>query len=244
MQNKLFAHDSVNVIIVDMLPMFRLGMKTTLENLSYVGNVFEAQNEEDAKLILLNEKISILYLISRSTGINPFSLSIDVMKDYPNTRLVYLSITDDEDEIIKMVQLGIDGFISKYVDLLELDQSIRTVLSNSKYFTPEISNIIAKKLCAKGGKVNANIELSKDRTRDVLFLLCHEFSNCEIANQLCLSHRSIEYHRKKIYIMSGARNQVGILKFALRNGILEDENLLQKWARLLDAKFNTFEISN
>ncbi len=238
MQTKLFAHDSVSVIIVDMLPMFRLGMKTTLKSLHYVGKVFEAQNGIDTKVILMNEKIQIVYLISRINGFDGLELSREILFDFPGVRIIYLSIQDDEEEIIKMVQLGVHGFISKYVDQIELDQSIKTVLANSKYFTPEISNILAKKLCNRNLKSDCPEELNKERIRDVLFLLCHEKSNFEIADLLFLSHRTIEYYRQKINRSTGAKNQLGVLKFAIKNGILEDENLINKWNSSISVKAN------
>lgn len=243
MQNKLFAHDSVNVVIVDMLPMFRLGMKSTLKSLHYIGKIFEAQNGIDAKLILLNEKVDVVYLISRKAGFDCLEITRELLYCYPESRFIYLSMEDEEDEIIKMIKLGVHGFISKYVDQIELDQSMKTVLANSKYFTPEISNILAKKLCNGKSKSDCPVELSKERIRDVLFLLCYELSNYEIADLLFLSHRTIEYYRKKINRLTGAKNQLGVLKFALKDGILEDEKLLLKWNYAIDAKLNKVSLA-
>ena len=78
--------------------------------------------------------------------------------------------------------------------------------------------------------------MENDRVQDVLYLICHEFSNTEISNLMCLSKRTIEYYRIKISTLLNVKNYIGIVKYALESGIIENVELQEKWKKAIIKK--------
>lgn len=100
-----------------------------------------------------------------------------------------------------------------------------------KFFSNDIANILAIRATAVKKKVDLPEEMNKDRIQDVLYLLCHEFSNAQISKMLCLSTRTIEYYRKKISILINTKNTAGMIRYAIESGILDNQQLIDKWKK-------------
>jgi two-component system response regulator NreC len=140
----------------------------------------------------------------------------------PDLRIVYLTLMRGTRYVHKLLKYDIQGYILKNAPASELYEALRKVYSGSTYFSEEI-NILPKDdfrdtLTVEDKKLD--IILSK-REIEVLKLVCMEFSNTEIANRLFLSVSTIETHRKNLIAKLGVNNTVGLVKFALKNNLIQ-----------------------
>ncbi len=141
---------------------------------------------------------------------------------YPTTRIIAFSIFDHEHYVVDMLHAGASGYLVKSATIDEVLEAIRTVGNGQPYYCSSFSG--------KLYGVYENSNLKKRRSHEIEFstqelniirLLGLQMTSKEIAAQLQISHRTVEDHRQKIQEKTGARNAVGIILYALVNGIID-----------------------
>lgn len=140
----------------------------------------------------------------------------------PELPVVYLTLMRGTRYVHRLLKYNIQGYILKNAPVEELYTAVKKVYEGGEHFSDEI-NIIPKEdfrstITLEDNKVDAI--LSK-REIEVLKLICKEYSNTEIAEQLFLSISTVETHRKNLIAKLGVNNTVGLVKFALKNKLIE-----------------------
>ncbi len=150
-------------------------------------------------------------LISRIREINP-GLPVLYLTMYRGTRLLH-----------KLEKHGIQGYILKDAAIEELKKAILTVASGKVYFSSEIvsegKSIERNTVTTPDNKLK---ELLSPREYEIVKLVCKEYSSAEIGEKLFLSTGTVDTHRRNILVKLGVSNTVGLVKFALQNGILDE----------------------
>jgi two-component system response regulator NreC len=127
----------------------------------------------------------------------------------------------DYNNISDAIDAGADGYVPKDVSSEELVEAIETVSKGKNYFHSTISDEIVKNYANKRQKsTNVLPQLTK-RELEVLQLFAEGFNNSEIADKLFLSVRTIESHKNHILQKTNMKNSVELIKFAIRNKIIE-----------------------
>ena len=149
----------------------------------------------------------------------------DIREYYPNLPVIYHTMLRGTRYLHKLMQSGIQGYILKNADTQELLYAIKTVSTGGHYFSKEIDisdgteDEYKKTVIVPGHKHH---EILSKRETEVLQMICKEYSNAEIAAKLFLSVSTVDTHRKNIIEKVGANNTVGLVKFALKNGMIPD----------------------
>lgn len=144
----------------------------------------------------------------------------NVLEEWPDIKVITLSMHGDEDFYFKMVEAGAKGFILKNSDVSEVVQAIGAVCEGGSYFSQEL-------LCSLVGslKHTAHAEHPEDllsqREREILLLICKGFSNQEIADQLFISKRTVDKHRANILEKTGCKNTANLVVYAIKNLLVE-----------------------
>lgn len=140
----------------------------------------------------------------------------------PAQKIIYLTLMRGTRYVHKLIRHHIQGYILKNAPLEALLQAIQTVHEGGHYFSKEIDILSENDFRATltVGEKKAGEILSK-REVEILTLICKEFSNSEIAEKLFLSVSTIETHRKNIISKLGVNNTVGLVRFALKNKLIE-----------------------
>jgi two-component system, NarL family, response regulator NreC len=142
---------------------------------------------------------------------------------HPELKILYLTIMRGTRYIHKLIRHDIHGYILKNTSIEELVKALKTVSEGKKYFSKEINIIdtdqdFRNTVTIEDKKVD---EILSKREIEVLTLICKEYSNSEIAEKLFLSVSTVETHRKNLIAKLGVNNTVGLVKFALRNNLIE-----------------------
>lgn len=140
----------------------------------------------------------------------------------PSQKIIYLSLMRGTRYIHKLSRYNIQGYVLKNAPIEDLIAAIREVHSGGNWFSKEI-DIIGDKdfrttITLEDRKID---EILSRREIEVLQLVCKEYSNAEIAEQLFLSVSTVETHRKNLIAKLGVNNTVGLVKFALKNKLID-----------------------
>ncbi|HXB94203.1 MAG TPA: response regulator transcription factor [Puia sp.] len=141
----------------------------------------------------------------------------------PDLRIIYLTLLRGTRYIHKLSKYNIQGYVLKNASLDELLQALRAVQGGGSYFSKDIhigdrDEDFRNTITIEDKQID---EILSRRELEVLRLICKEYSNAEIADKLFLSVSTVETHRKNLIAKLGVNNTVGLVKFALRNNLID-----------------------
>jgi DNA-binding NarL/FixJ family response regulator len=208
----------IRILIVDDHALFRSGLRNLLENFPGFTVVDEAANGEEFLNIVKNTQIDIVLLDIAMPKMNGIEAAEIALEKYPNLQIITLSMFGDEEYYKQMVQAGVRGFLLKDADILEVENAIRTVFMGRTYFSQELLQVLLESI--KSDSSPEYIELS-NREEEVLVQICLGKSNVEIAEDLCISKRTVEKHRANILEKTHCRNTASLVIYAIKNKIFQ-----------------------
>jgi len=141
----------------------------------------------------------------------------------PDLRIIYLTLLRGTRYVHKLSKYNIQGYVLKNASLEELLQALRTVQDGGTFFSKDIhigdrDEDFRNTITIEDKQID---EILSRRELEVLRLICKEYSNAEIADKLFLSVSTVETHRKNLIAKLGVNNTVGLVKFALRNNLID-----------------------
>ncbi|MBC7902737.1 MAG: response regulator transcription factor [Gemmatimonadaceae bacterium] len=212
----------INVYIVEDHEMYLEGLSLLLgkqEDLKVLGT---ALNGETLLAALPSLEADILLLDVHLPDINEEDLIIRIRQIAPLQKIIYLTLMRGTRYIHKLMRHNVQGYVLKNAPLSELVEAIAAVHRGETFYSKEI-NIIAEddfRSTITLEDRRAESILTK-REMEILQLVCKEFSNSEIAEKLFLSVSTVETHRKNLISKLGVTNTVGLVKFALKNKLID-----------------------
>jgi two-component system, NarL family, response regulator NreC len=141
----------------------------------------------------------------------------------PDLRIIYLTLLRGTRYIHKLSKYNIQGYVLKNASLDELMQALKVVQDGGTFFSKDIhigdrDEDFRNTITIEDKQID---EILSRRELEVLRLICKEYSNAEIAEKLFLSVSTVETHRKNLIAKLGVNNTVGLVKFALRNNLID-----------------------
>ena len=138
-----------------------------------------------------------------------------VKRKYPNIKVLVLSMHDEGHLVKEILKEGINGYVLKKDSHNELIDAIYAIKNDKIYLSSDINTILMKGLHGEGEQ-----KLLTDREREILKLISKEYTNRKIAEELFISERTVETHRKNIFRKTGTNNMVGLIKYAYANNLI------------------------
>jgi two-component system response regulator DegU len=213
--------EKLKVYIADDHTIFRKAMASLLQSFPRIGTVKDAENGRELLSLVKEEEPHIVLLDLQMPIMDGSETCENLYNKYPDVRVIVLSMHDSERYIQHMMDLGARAFLFKNVEPDELEKAIYSVADKDFYHNELIASILRKSLREKQHlkKPDFKQELT-EREREILLLICQEYSTKEISSRLCLSDRTVENHRAKIMEKTGVKNIVGIVRYAYEQGLL------------------------
>lgn len=204
--------------------LFRESLVANIKALGSIDVVLEAGNGRELidRVRKLPEPPDIILMDLSMPEMNGLEATKYLREHMPDIRIIVLSVHGDEKSVARMVQQGVNGYLAKDAELREVHKAIESVYEKGFYFNDAMlkalqSGTLQKKL--KMSEFNIVESLTR-REREVLDMICKEFTTQEIAEKLFLSVRTVEGHRNNLLLKTGARNTAGLVIFALKNSII------------------------
>lgn len=215
--NQTSTRAPIRLIIADDHPMVREGLKVSLESEQYIQVLADVSNGREAldKAAELQPDVVLLDIsMPVMGGIEACEI---FRQQLPDVRLLIVTMHDNREYILKVIQAGASGYVLKDVPTEELLLAVQTVHQGGTYF----SSSVAKTLFSEFGSPTAssNPQVLSPREIDVLELITTGMGNKEIARELEISVRTVEAHRLKIKQKLGISNSAGLIRYALDRGI-------------------------
>lgn len=218
--------EKIGIAIVDDQNLFRQSLAllvNSVEELNLVNDSPGGREFLDA-LNTLNGTVDVAVIDMDMPGMNGIELNKALHEQYPDIRVIILSVHVNEALITKMINAGAASYLAKNCDKDELVLAINTVYKTGFYFNNQALNAIRNSANHKSTSNNLlshlQVALTK-REKQVLQLICKEYNNAEIADQLFLSVRTVEGHRNNLIIKTNCRNTAGLVLFAIKFGMFE-----------------------
>lgn len=211
----------IQIVIADDHPIFLEGMHLLLEKQEELKILGQAGNGKELLKIVGREKPDVVITDIEMPLMNGIEATKEIKKEFPGIGVIGLTMYQDEHLIVDMLEAGANGYLLKSTTKEELIQAAQSVYEGKNYFcnntTMRLSQMIAKSKTVQQPVKN---EFSQKES-EIIQLICEQYASKEIADKTNLTLRTVEKYRDKIMEKTGARNMVGIVIYAIRNGIYE-----------------------
>lgn len=205
------------IAIVDDHVLIAQALKGIITNFDGFEVVYECENGQQLVEKLKNpkHKIDIVLLDISMPIMDGFETCAWLQKQHPDIVVIALSMQNDDQSVIRMIQNGAKGYLLKNTSPVELGKALQQVLEVGYYYPDWASKIIFKSL--RGNPEENTIKLT-DREKEFLKLSVTEMSYKEIADIMCCSPRTVESYRDNLFEKLELKTRVGLAVFALKNG--------------------------
>lgn len=205
----------MKILLVDDHTILLDGVKSLLsgeEDLQVVG---QAGSAEAALEFLKKQDVDLIITDYSMPGMDGLSLLNTVKRIAPNTKIILLSMHDEVHLVKEILKAGVNGYVLKKDTHKELLSAIHDVKNGKVYLSSDVNKMLITNLNNPDeGK------LLTDREREILKLIAREYTNKNIAEELFISERTVETHRKNIFKKTGTNSLVGLIKFAYANNLI------------------------
>lgn len=215
----------IKVILADDHQIVRDGIRLLIEGMNMIEVIDEAGSAREFMSIIKSKTPDVAILDISMPDMSGIELTAYLANHYPQIKVLILSMYTSEDFVFNSIKAGASGYLPKNTTREELNTAIREVHEGREYFSESISNIILKSYIKKAQAVEdmeeKGLNLLSAREQEVLKLFSDGQSNKEIADQLFISTRTVESHKNHIMQKLELKTTVDLIKFAIKNGILE-----------------------
>lgn len=204
---RIFLTDDHAILLSGLIKI--LSAEDDLEVVGSAGSVKETLEK------LTQLKVDLLITDYNLPDGDGLSLVQIVKRKYPNLKIIVLSMHDEAHLVKEILKEGVNGYVLKKDSHTELINAVNAVGREKIYLSNDINSLLVKGL--HGNNENS---LLTTREREILKLIAKEYTNRDIAEELFISERTVETHRKNIFRKTSTNNMVGLIKFAYANNLI------------------------
>ena len=208
----------IRVLIADDHKIFVDGLVHLLAMEHNISIIAKAHTGVELIDRLKNNDIDVVLSDINMPEMNGLEASSYIVKHYPNVKVILLSMHNRQAIIKEVIKIGVNGYVLKSADNVELVNAINNVFEGKNYFSKEVLDIIK------------NIELNKRSENEIVItkkelkilkFLCEGFTSREIADKLGLSHYTVDTHRKNLLLKTKSKNVVSLVNYAYKNSLID-----------------------
>ena len=213
----------IKLVIADDHEIFRDGFKLMLSKFPEIMLVGEAGNGRELLELIEKENPDVILTDIKMPVMDGIEATKKITELYPDKGIIGLSMYDDDELIIEMLEAGAKGYLIKNAGKDQIIEAIKTVYNDEPYYCKTTSHKLTQ-MIAKSRfnpyKKSEKAEFS-EREKEIIAGICDEMTNKEIGDKLFISVRTVEGHRLKILEKMSVKNTVGLVVYAIKNGIVK-----------------------
>ena len=219
------AADAIRVVICDDHALFRRGLAMVLSEEEGIAVVGEAEDGEAAVAAAEELAPDVILMDVRMPKLSGIEATKAIAERAPATRIVMLTVSDEEEDLYEAVKAGAAGYLLKEISIEEVAGAVRSVVGGESLITPsmaaklltEFSNL-SKRAEAKQGVPTPRLT---GRELEVLRLVAQGMSNKEIASELYISENTVKNHVRNILEKLHLHSRMEAVVYAVREKILD-----------------------
>ena len=214
------------VIIADDHVLYRAGVKTSLSTKKDIKVIAEADNGMHLLNLIKNIEADVILLDIQMPIMDGIATLPEIKKIAPRTKVIMLTMVDDNSMITKLMELGANSYLTKTSDSEIIYEAIKTCYEQEYYFNSLtnkalLTNLKQRNMPAPQHLTQQEAQLSEKETT-ILRLMCEEKSTKEIADLVELSPRTVEAIRDKLKVKTGSKTTAGLIMYAVKHKIIEE----------------------
>jgi DNA-binding NarL/FixJ family response regulator len=210
----------IKYIITDDHKIFRQGLKYALSDDTQLHCIGDAENGLELIDLLKHAQPDVILLDLKMPVMDGIETLKQIRPLYPHIKILMLTTYDDEHFVLHLIELGANGYLIKNAEPSEIKKAIHAVYHQGHYFNDLVNNAMLKKLTRQTTPDTTTMVKLSDRETEVLKWICKELTADQIAEQMFLSHRTVEGIRTRLIEKLGVKNIAGLVVYALKNGIV------------------------
>ena len=209
----------IRVLIADDHGIVRSGLRMLIERQSDMKVVAEAHDGVAALESTQSARPDVAVLDVSMPSMTGLQAAREIRAHVPDTRVLLLSMHDDERYFLEGLEAGAAGYVLKRAADTDLIGAVRTVAGGRTFLSDEAQRSLMDEWL-EGGRAEPDDPLTP-RELEVVKLIAEAFTNRQIAETLKLSEKTIESHRANVFAKLGMRDRVEIVRYAIRRGLVE-----------------------
>lgn len=218
--------DKIKILVVDDHNLVRDGIVAMLSSCVDFEIIGEAQDGEEAINKAYLMKPDIILMDIYLPGMNGIEAARLIKSKLPAIKILFLSMEVSQQYLEEVIKIGAEGYVLKDIRKNELAGAVRNTVAGTPYFSKGISDLVFKKYFEansgeKEGKKAPPPEKLTERELEIVKLLSQGLSKKEIADKLFISPRTVDAHRSHIMEKLELKSTVELVKYAIRNQIIE-----------------------
>jgi len=220
----------IRILLADDHALVRAGIRSLLQNIGEVEVVAEADDGREALKLVASLQPDIVLMDIAMPNLNGLEAAARVAKEFPNVRVIILSMYANEEYVLQSLRAGAAGYLLKGARAAELELAVASVARGGTYLSPAASkHVIVDYVQRAGGDAVPNqdernpAERLTSRQREILQLIAEGHSTKEIAHTLNISVKTAESHRTQLMERLGIHDIAGLVRYAIRAGLIDPE---------------------
>ena len=209
------------VVIADDHEIVRRGLRSLLEADGSCRVVADAADGLTAVQTVDKLKPALLVLDLNMPRMHGLEVLKHVRSSSPNTRVIVLSMHNDEPYVIEALRSGAAAYLLKGSESQEIAQALKEVMAGRRYLSAPLSEWAINALTTRVAESSDTLSTLSPREREVLQLAAEGYGNPEIAEKLFISPRTAETHRTNLMRKLGLQSQTDLVRFSIRRGIIQ-----------------------
>src|SRR3990167_5015913 len=216
----------IKVLLVDDHELIRVGIKRLLQDVQGLKVIGEASTGEEAVRLAKELIPDVVVMDIQMPGIGGLEATRKMLRYNPDIKILALTVYEDEPYPSRVLQAGAAGYITKGCGAEEMVRAIRTIYSGQRYISPDIAQQLALKRFAKAEE--SPLDVLSERELQIMLMITNGQKVQDISNKLCLSPKTVNSYRYRIFEKLGIDSDVELTLLAMRLGILEQHKFTEE----------------
>lgn len=216
--------DVIRVILADDHSVVRAGLKAVLGTAKDIEVVGEASGGREAVALVARLKPDVVVMDLSMDDMDGTAATREITELGTNTRVLVLTMHDEEDYLVPVIEAGAAGFLVKSVADRELVDAVRMIARGDMYMRPSAARVLAKRITRKDPAQAERERFARltERERDVLRLVAQGYSAPEIGGRLFISPKTVDTYKQRIHEKMGLSHRAEYVQIALKLGLLTE----------------------
>ena len=210
----------IRVLLADDHKLFRAGIRSLLLTRDDMEVVAEAADGREALRLVEVHRPDVILLDIMMPSLNGFDAAARMARAFPRSRVIMLSMSADEDSVLKALRAGAVGYLVKTADPAELEAAIRAAARGEKFLSSAVSEHVVAACLRRLDKEETSLERLTPRQREVLQLVAEGHTTKEIAKKLDISAKTAEAYRGDLMKALDIHDTASLTRYAIRTGLV------------------------
>jgi len=209
----------INVLLIDDHDLVRVGIKRLLADAKGINVIGEGESGEEAVILAKQHQPNVMLLDANMPGIGGLEACRRILRHQPEIRIIALTVHSGEPYPSRFLQAGAAGYLTKGTGVNEMVRAIRQVNSGQRYISAEVAQELA--LRPFNDSSESPFEKLSEREMQVMLMITSGEKVQKISDTLCLSPKTVNSYRYRLFDKLGIENDVKLTHLAIRHGIVD-----------------------